>query len=214
MKNRNENTYFPANSESLDSRYLPLSNNSIDLVVTSPPYVTSYEYGDLHQLSMLWLQDLTDLREFRSKFIGSASLRKEMCVIHQTIEQMNSLLAAEIFEQLKALRFRKHLEVQNYYKSMNQIWQEMYRVVRPKGRLCVVIGNTKYRGVEIKNAEVFVEQLDEIGFRLIDLIKRRIPSKILPTSRDKVTGRFTKTSAPNQIPVYPTEFILILEKSR
>lgn len=27
----------------------------IDLIVTSPPYVTSYEYADLHQLSSLWL---------------------------------------------------------------------------------------------------------------------------------------------------------------
>lgn len=27
----------------------------VDLIVTSPPYVTSYEYADLHQLSTLWL---------------------------------------------------------------------------------------------------------------------------------------------------------------
>ena len=27
----------------------------IDLLITSPPYVTSYEYADLHQLSSLWL---------------------------------------------------------------------------------------------------------------------------------------------------------------
>src|SRR5690606_19350249 len=29
--------------------------NKVDLVITSPPYVTSYEYADLHQLSTLWL---------------------------------------------------------------------------------------------------------------------------------------------------------------
>ena len=29
--------------------------NLVDLIITSPPYVTSYEYGDLHQLTILWL---------------------------------------------------------------------------------------------------------------------------------------------------------------
>ncbi|MBI2862084.1 MAG: hypothetical protein HYX89_04620 [Chloroflexi bacterium] len=38
-----------------DARSLPLADESVSLVVTSPPYVTSYEYADLHQLSALWL---------------------------------------------------------------------------------------------------------------------------------------------------------------
>ena len=41
------------------AKHQPLSDNSIDLIITSSPYVTSYEYADLHQLSTIWL-DLTD----------------------------------------------------------------------------------------------------------------------------------------------------------
>ena len=33
-----------------DSRNLPCEDNKATLIVTSPPYVTSYEYADLHQL--------------------------------------------------------------------------------------------------------------------------------------------------------------------
>ena len=36
-----------------------------DLLVTSPPYVTSYEYADLHQMSALWLDFTDDFRELR-----------------------------------------------------------------------------------------------------------------------------------------------------
>src|SRR5204862_3226561 len=36
------------------TKKLPLNTNSVDLIITSPPYVTSYEYADLHQLSLLW----------------------------------------------------------------------------------------------------------------------------------------------------------------
>ncbi|OQX89391.1 MAG: hypothetical protein B6D65_03370, partial [candidate division Zixibacteria bacterium 4484_93] len=38
-----------------DARYQPVSNDSVDLIVSSSPYVTSYEYADLHQLSTIWL---------------------------------------------------------------------------------------------------------------------------------------------------------------
>src|SRR3546814_417792 len=43
---------------------------SLDLIVTSPPYVTSYEYADLHQLSSLWLGYAQDHRELRVGSIG------------------------------------------------------------------------------------------------------------------------------------------------
>ena len=43
----------------------------VDLLVTSPPYVTSYEYADLHQLSTLWLGYTDDYRSFREGTIGS-----------------------------------------------------------------------------------------------------------------------------------------------
>ena len=42
-----------------------------DLIVTSPPYVTSYEYADLHQLSTLWLEYTDDFRSLREGTIGS-----------------------------------------------------------------------------------------------------------------------------------------------
>ena len=54
-----------------DARKMKISNNSATLIVTSPPYVTSYEYADLHQLTAIWLGYADSLSEFRSKFIGS-----------------------------------------------------------------------------------------------------------------------------------------------
>jgi hypothetical protein len=43
----------------------------VDIIITSPPYVTSYEYADLHQLSSLWLDYTKDYRELREGSIGS-----------------------------------------------------------------------------------------------------------------------------------------------
>jgi adenine-specific DNA methylase len=42
--------------DNTDARTLNLENGRATLIVTSPPYVTSYKYPDLHQLSAIWLR--------------------------------------------------------------------------------------------------------------------------------------------------------------
>ena len=87
----------------------------------------------------------------------------------------------------------------------------MHRVLKPKGKACIVIGNTQFKGVDILNAEVFCEQMQNIGFKIHDIIHREIPSKMLPSTRDAKSGRFAKTQNTDKL-VYPTEYILIMEK--
>ncbi len=203
---------FSANAQCRDSRWLPLVKESVDLVVTSPPYVTSYEYGDLHQLSMLWLEGLNDLRKFRQSFIGSA-LRQIQSEIVESETLTHSSIASEIGVRLASKNGKTASSVISYFQSMFEIWSELYRVLRVGSKLCIVIGNTRLKGVQIHNAEVFVEQTQNLNFRLIDVIKREIPSKNLPSTRDKATGRFAKTTAADTL-AYPTEYILVLEKCR
>lgn len=201
---------FSANVECRDSRSLPLASESVDLVVTSPPYVTSYEYGDLHQLSMLWLEGLRDLRGFRESFIGSALRQAESG--NGDFERLtHSSIAAQIGKNLMKKSGKSASSVISYFQSMIEIWSELNRVLRVGSKLCIVIGNTSLKGVEIHNAEVFVEQAQTLDFRLLDVIKREIPSKNLPSTRDKATGRFAKVTDADTL-AYPTEFILVLEK--
>ncbi len=201
---------FAANAECRDSRYLPLVDETVDLVVTSPPYVTSYEYGDLHQLSMLWLDGLEDLRAFRQKFIGS-TLRQSQSKLIDYAALTRSSIASSIGEGLLAKNGKTASSVISYFQSMYEIWAELYRVLRYGGHVGIVIGNTSLKGVEITNAEVFVEQMQHLGFALKSVIRREIPSKNLPSTRDKATGRFAKTSEADSF-AYPTEFVLVLEK--
>ena len=186
-----------------DSRSLPCADGGADLMVTSPPYVTSYEYADLHQLASLWFGYLDDLQTFRKKFIGSgARVRKPV--------ELQSVLADDIVSQLGDSK--KAFEVRNYFADMLETFVEMRRALKVGGKAAVVIGNTKLRGVNIRNAEVFHEQFENIGFTTHDVIHREIPSKMLPSTRDSNTGRFVK-SANAKFLAYPTEFILVVEKA-
>ncbi len=185
-----------------DARNLPCENDKATLIVTSPPYVTSYEYADLHQLPLLWFGYLNELSEFRKKFIGSAYKERENI-------DLQSNLANEIVINLG--NNKKGKEVKNYFADMLETWIETKRVLKKGGRACIVIGNTQFNGVEILNAEVFKEQFENIGFKTHKIIHREIPSKMLPSTRDAETGRFAKTSNTDKL-AYPTEYILIMEK--
>ena len=186
-----------------DARNLPCNDNKATLIVTSPPYVTSYEYADLHQLSSLWFGYLNELSIFRKKFIGSSARKRKRINIQSKIAEMI------ILELGKS---KKSKEVENYFADMLESFLEMKRVLKIGGKIAIVIGNTKLKGVKILNAEVFKEQLENIGFRTHKIIHREIPSKMLPSTRDPKTGKFTKTTNNNKKLVYPTEFILIMEK--
>src|SRR3972149_7267202 len=186
-----------------DSRNLPCEKNKATLIVTSPPYVTSYEYADLHQLPSLWFGYLSELAEFRKKFIGSAYKDRERI-------DLESSLAEEIVTQLG--ENKKGREVKNYFADMLETFIEMKRVLKKGGRACIVIGNTQFQGVNILNAEVFQKQFGNIGFKTHDIIHREIPSKMLPSTRDTETGQFVKATDKNLKLAYPTEYILIMEK--
>ena len=185
-----------------DARDLSCADEQATLIVTSPPYVTSYEYADLHQLPSLWFGYLEELSVFRKKFIGSSYREKNKI-------EVKSKIAEDIISQLKN---KKRREVQNYFSDMLESFLEMKRVLKQGGKAAIVIGNTQFQGVEILNTEVFREQFENIGFSPHDIIEREIPSKMLPSTRDPKTGKFTTVANGDKALVYPTETILIVEK--
>lgn len=185
-----------------DSRKLPCKDNTATLIVTSPPYVTSYEYADLHQLPALWFNYIDELSHFRKKFIGSTYRNREAI-------DLKSIIADDIVSKLKN---KKSEGVRNYFADMLESFLEMKRVLKKGGRAAIVIGNTKFNGTNILNAEVFKEQFENIGFKTHKIIHREIPSKMLPSTRNPKTGRFTAVTDKNKKLVYPSEYILIFEK--
>ncbi len=187
-----------------DARNLSLKDDSTTLIVTSPPYVTSYEYADLHQLTAIWLGYVDNLKEFRNRFIGS--IQKEDGEL-----ELYSKLADATVKKLKAKDKKEGTGAERYFFEMQQCFEEMHRVLKPKGRAAIVIGDTDLKKVEIKNAEVFVQTMEKIGFKTYDIIKRPIPSKILPLTRDEKTGKFARTAHADRL-AYPTEYIVIMEK--
>ena len=189
-----------------DARHTSIHAGSINAIITSPPYVTSYEYADIHQLTAYWMEYMSDIQEFRKKFIGSSYSGNTSLTVS------GSKQAQKIVNALSEKSMHIARDVAQYFNDMQEVAKEMSRVLAPKGYACIVIGNTKIKEVQIKSAEVFYEFLRNAGLRRVNVIKRSIPYKLMPTLRDNNTGRFTKLDNPNCKKVYPNEYIIIMRK--
>jgi methylase of polypeptide subunit release factors len=175
----------------------------VDLIVSSPPYVTSYEYADLHQLSALWLGYATDYRELRNGSIGSAynsvDFNIENCGLNEEGEKVLEDLQATDTElsQIKS--------VARYYSDIQSATRRCSEMIRKNGMVLFVVGDTEYKGAKIMNSKHLIQTLRDNNFSDIKIAKRRISRKILTPYRDE-KGRFSTDSSKRS--VYHEEYII------
>ena len=62
-------------------------------------------------------------------------------------------------------------------------------LLNKNGLAVFVIGDTEYKGVKILNAESLSEMLIYNGFEIVEISKRKISNKFLPSNRDEF-GKF------------------------
>jgi len=178
--------------------------SKVDLIVTSPPYVTSYEYADLHQLSSLWLDFTDDYKELRKGSIGS--------MYHQNAEEKKLELnntAKKIVEDLKLRQKEIVRSIEKYFFDMQKTAKKTHRLLNKNGLALFVIGNTEYKNVKIDNARHLAESLQKANYSSVYVVKRKISNKMLTPYRDE-QGRFTSNSKGRKI--YNEEFILVGRK--
>ena len=178
----------------------------VDLVVTSPPYVTSYEYADLHQLSTLWLGYTDDFRTLREGTIGSLYHAENF---DENIKNLNET-ALDIVSMMYSTDKRKTRSVAQYYIDMQGSIHKVYKMLKPNGACLFVIGNTEYKGVKIDNAKHLTECLLKEGFVDVEVDRRKISNKILTPYRD-ANGKFASVKGSSR-KIYSEEFVIFARK--
>lgn len=194
------NKYFQVKRSNFLNENLKIPN--IDLIITSPPYTTSYEYADLHQLSSLWLDFTSDFRELRKNSIGSIYGNNNNYQNH-----LNSV-GEKIVKKLYPLDKQRAKAVSKYYYDMQNTVEKTYTILNKKGVIVFIIGNTEYKKIKMKNVEHIYEAMGKCGYKNIDISKRKISNKILTPYRDE-EGKFSKFSKRK---IYNEEFVIIGEK--
>lgn len=137
-----------------DARKLEIGDNSVDLIVTSPPYVNALDYYRVHMYNMLWLGMDFDL--FKKHEIGAHS---------HFIYNRFRLLSEYLGDMLRAMI-------------------EMNRVLKKDKLSVIVVGNSSLEYELIESHKFFAEMSKFIGFKPIKTYFRNIDKTRKYTSAD------------------------------
>ena len=201
MENINEK-YGKADIKRVNILDVNIDKPFVDLIVTSPPYVTSYEYADLHQLSTLWLEYTDDFRLLREGTIGSLYHSEEF---DKNLKKLNNV-GQDIVFKMYSIDKRKTRSIAQYYIDMQSTVHKVVEMLNPGGACLFVIGNTEYKGVKIDNAKHLTECLLAEGMVNIEVDRRKISNKILTPYRD-TNGKFASVKGCCR-KVYSEEFVI------
>lgn len=206
------NNLFPACGQTVRIRtqdFLASEKPSclVDLIVTSPPYVTSYNYADIHQLSTLWLRSATDYRELRRGMLGNQYGVGPPSM--GAIEGLGTTTAEMYRGLLSECRHKAH-SVARYFLDLDRAVAKCWRMLNEGGMAVFVIGNTEYKGIRIDNATHLARCMDRAGFRDIASARRKVSLKTMTPYRD-ARGRFTRDLTARE--VYGEEFVVVGRRS-
>jgi DNA modification methylase len=166
-----------------DARHLPLKSRSVDIVISSPPYLNAIDYLRGHKLSLVWLgHELKRIRKLRATNIGTEVTdckRFNEPVIAEALKRMGNLDKLPI-------RLKRMLGV--YITDMDRVIREIKRVLVTKGKAVIVAGNCTVRGCYVRNSQALAYLGTRHGFKVSSLRRRNLPPNrryLPPPSRSR-----------------------------
>ena len=152
-----------------DARCLDLSDGSIDLVITSPPYLNAIDYLRCSKFSLVWMgYSVGDLRCVRSAIVGA-----EVGMDARDDGEIQALLA-DLKLQPK-LQGRQEAILARYIKDMRRAVEETSRVLAADGRAVYVVGENTVRGTFVRNAVIVDAVARTAGLRCTSRRSRELP---------------------------------------
>lgn len=151
--------------------FLPLKDQQVDLIVTSPPYLDSVDYMYNFMVEYFWLGPQLGV-ESRDAW---NRLRKLPLGGRQSQSSPLSLpeVLADLVNLDLILPYRRRA-VEAYFALMAQHFQEAARVVRSGGKYVLVIGNSQSNNGYVPVHDCLVRLAGAAGFGLVKAFAYRI----------------------------------------
>mgnify|MGYP000954451231 FL=1 len=166
-----------------------VEDNSIDLIITSPPYANNYDYADATRLELSILGTIKgwgDLQDIiRPGLVRSCSpmVSQETQKTYEYLEDpLLSPIHDEIVEVCRNMEREKenHGGKKNYYTmialyflDLAKIWMELRRVCKKGSLVCFVIGDSAPYGVYVPVDEWLGKLAVSAGFKEYQFEKTR-----------------------------------------
>lgn len=182
-------------------------DDSIDLVITSPPYGdsrTTVAYGEYSRLSLQWL-DLFELSEkdimgIDKSLMGGAKFRNGFEYI------VSSKILRESLERIKDIDLERAGDVYSFYLDLEKAIKTIAQKTKSGGYQFWVIGNRTVKGELLMTDQIITEIAEHYGMEYVYTVDRNIINKVMPSQNSPTNETGAKASTMTN------EHIVVLRK--
>ena len=166
-----------------DSNNLP--SNSVDIIFTSPPYLTAQKYIRTSKLELLWLgYSAKEIKELEKNSIGTERIKFSGVYIKKLGYKSIDELIENTFRKSKSRAYAVYF----YFKNMIDVIRELQRILQNDGYLVLVVGDNKVLGKWIGTYRLLADIAVKEGFKELLILKDRIKSRSMITKRNGSGG--------------------------
>lgn len=167
-----------------------IADNSIDLVITSPPYLNSRDYTDTYMLELKTLGFTKNFDEIKS--LREKTLRSHVQIKWNDQSNVKNTLLDSTLKELESAS--KSMETWNnsildmirlYFVDIQKIFNSLYRKMKAKGRVYFNVSNSAYFNVLIDTLEICASIAENEGFKVLEIRDAR-NLKTSPQQKEKV----------------------------
>ncbi len=170
----------PAEVAQRDARVGNWPERSVDLAVTSPPYVNGMDYVMNYKVDLAWLgyaRSYADLAALRRAEVACDNLPRSEAVAYAGLARLPDPWLAEILPQIEANVRRKgtyrradmHAIVHRYFADLLPVLVGVRRALVPGGRFVVVVGDSLLAGTYVPGDLLLARLGARIGFDIVSV---------------------------------------------
>jgi len=176
------------------SKYNIIKTNSIDFILTSPPYGdsrTTVAYGQFSRLSAQWV-DLYENPNNASGVDNDLLGGKATKTLDHTLD---SKYLKDSLNKIAKADEKRAKDVLSFFIGLNDCLKQAYKILKSKKYFCLIVGNRLVKQVRIPTDFIIAELGEKIGFTCEDVFVRNIPGKRMPikNSPTNIVGALEET---------------------
>ena len=173
--------------------------DSIDIVVTSPPYGdsrTTVAYGQFSRLSNQWL-GINDASQIDNQLMGGQ---------RKNIKKTGVRIIDTFVEKVESKDKKRAKDVYSFYEDYSKSIANVSKVIKKSGYACYVVGNRRVKDITLPTDEITKCLFQEYGFEYKNTFIRNIPNKRMPSKNSPTNETGKKAATMNN------EYIVVMQK--